>query len=107
MNPAPNWDQIAASKEFQNLVTKKRQFIFPVFAFFFVYYFLLPILVGFAPNLMSKPIIGALTIAYAFALSQFVVGWLIAALYLRASKKFDSQEKEIRSQSRLIDPGGK
>jgi uncharacterized membrane protein (DUF485 family) len=95
----PNWDRIAAGKEFQNLVAKKRQFIFPVFAFFFAYFFLLPILIGYAPKLMSTPIIGAFTAAYAFALSQFLVGWLIAALYLRASKKFDRLAKEIRAQS--------
>jgi len=102
----PNWDRIAASKEFQNLVAKKRQFIFPVLAFFFVYFFSLPILIGYAPKLMSTPIIGPVTAAYAFALSQFLVGWLIAALYLHASKKFDRQAKEILAQSNA-EPGGK
>jgi uncharacterized membrane protein (DUF485 family) len=95
----PNWDRIAASKEFQNLVAKKRRFIFPTFIFFFVYFFSLPILIGYAPKLMSTPIIGPVTAAYAFALSQFLVGWLIAALYLRASKKFDRLAKEIQAQS--------
>ena len=95
----PNWDAIAASREFQNLVTKKRQFIFPTFIFFFAYFFALPILIGYAPKLMSTPILGPVTAAYAFALSQFPVGWLIAALYLRASKKFDRQAKQIRAQS--------
>ena len=82
-----------------NLVRKKRQFIFPVFVFFFVYFFTLPILIGYAPKLMSTPILGPVTAAYAFALSQFPAGWLIAALYLRASKKWDRQAKEIRAQS--------
>jgi uncharacterized membrane protein (DUF485 family) len=100
------WDRIAASQEFQHLVAKKRQFIFPVFAFFFVYYFLLPILVGYAPKLMSTPVIGAFTLAYAFAMSQFLVGWLIAWLYLRASKKFDRLAKEILAQD-AIHQGGK
>jgi uncharacterized membrane protein (DUF485 family) len=104
-NP-PNWDRISATKEFQTLVTKKRQFIFPVFAFFFAYFFALPILIGYAPKLMSSPILGPLTAAYAFALSQFPVGWLIAALYLRAAKKFDQQAKEIQAQS-TTHPGGK
>jgi uncharacterized membrane protein (DUF485 family) len=102
----PNWDRIAASKEFQNLVARKRQFIFSTFIFFFVYFFSLPILIGYAPKLMSTPILGAFTAAYAFALSQFLVGWLIAALYLRASKKFDRLAKEIRAQS-TNQPGGK
>jgi uncharacterized membrane protein (DUF485 family) len=102
----PDWDRIAASKEFQTLVTKKRQFIFPVFAFFFAYFFALPILIGYAPKLMSTPILGPLTAAYAFALSQFPIGWLIAALYLRASKKIDRLAKEILAQSN-VEPGGK
>jgi uncharacterized membrane protein (DUF485 family) len=101
----PDWDRIAATKEFQNLVRKKRQFIFPVFAFFFVYFFALPILIGFAPKLMSTPILGPVTAAYASALSQFPAGWLIAALYLRASRKFDRLAKEIQAQS--TNPGGK
>jgi uncharacterized membrane protein (DUF485 family) len=102
----PNWDEIAATKEFQTLVRKKRQFIFPTFALFFAYFFTLPILIGYAPKLMSTPILGPITAAYAFALSQFPAGWLIAALYLRASKKFDRQAKEIRAQS-LTRQGGK
>ena len=102
----PDWDRVAASREFQHLVAKKRQFIFPVFGFFFVYYFLLPILVGYAPKLMSTPVIGAFTLAYAFAMSQFLVGWLIAWLYLRASKTFDRLVKEVLAQN-AIHQGGK
>ena len=67
----PNWDEIAATKEFQTLVRKKRQFIFPVFAFFFAYFFTLPILIGYAPKLMSTPILGPITAAYAFARLRF------------------------------------
>lgn len=102
----PNWDHIAATKEFRTLIRKKRQFIYPTFALFFAYFFTLPILIGYAPKLMSTPILGPLTAAYAFALSQFPAGWLIAALYLRASKKWDRQAKEIRAQS-LTQQGGK
>ena len=102
----PDWDRLANSKEFQILVRKKRQFIFPTFIFFFAYFFALPILVGYAPKLMSTPVIGTFTLAYAFAMSQFLVGWLIAWLYLRASKKFDRLAKEILVQ-RTVEQGGK
>lgn len=93
--PAPDWDGIAASQEFRHLLAVKRLFIFPAFAFFFVYYFLLPILIGYAPDLMSTPVIGSLTLAYLAAFSQFFAGWLIAWLYLRASAKFDALAKDI------------
>lgn len=96
----PDWDRIAASREFQHLLSIKRLFIFPAFGFFFVYYFLLPLLVGFAPNFMSTPIIKTFTLAYVFAISQFFMGWLIAWLYLRAAAKFDLLTKDILARKR-------
>jgi cation/acetate symporter len=53
--------------------------------FFIVYYFALPILVGYAPKFMSRPVLGPLNIAYLFALSQFFMAWIIALLYMRAA----------------------
>ena len=89
------WNRIAISKEFQDLLALKKVFIVPAFIFFCVYYFLLPILVGFAPKLMATRVIGTVNLAYLFALSQFVVGWIIAWLYLKASAKFDLLSKDI------------
>jgi uncharacterized membrane protein (DUF485 family) len=89
------WDRIAASKQFKQLLSRKKAFILPAFAFFFVYYFLLPISVGYAPNFMSKRVFGMVNLAYLFALSQFVVGWIIAWLYIKASAKFDLLSKVI------------
>jgi len=63
--------------------------------FFTVYYFALPVLVGYAPALMERKIIGNINLAYLFALSQFFVAWAIAAFYLRAAARFDSMAKKI------------
>jgi uncharacterized membrane protein (DUF485 family) len=92
------WDRIADSPEFKHLLARKKAFIGPAFLFFFVYYLLLPVSIGYAPELMSGPVIGAVTLAYLFALSQFVVGGALAWLYLRASAKFDVLTKEILAQ---------
>lgn len=73
----------------------KKVFIVPAFVFFVVYYFALPILVGYAPNLMSTKVVGVVNIAYLFALSQFFVAWLIAWLYVRAASDFDELAKDI------------
>jgi uncharacterized membrane protein (DUF485 family) len=89
------WNRIAASQQFQDLLALKKIFIIPAFIFFCVYYFLLPVLVGFAPKLMSRRVIGTVNLAYLFALSQFVVGWTIAWLYLKAASKFDVLTKDI------------
>ena len=91
----PEWDRIAASAPFRDLLAIKKVFIVPAFVFFIVYYLCLPVLVGYAPGLMSTRVVGAVTLAYLFALSQFLVGWLIAFLYLRAAAKFDALAKDI------------
>ena len=89
------WDRVAASREFRNLMAAKKMFIVPAFVFFLGYYFLLPILVGYAPRFMSTKVWGNVNLAYLFALSQFVMAWTIAGLYVRASDRFDAISKDI------------
>ena len=90
-----DWQQISASPEFRALVRAKFRIVLPATLFFVVYYFALPVLVGYAPQLMERKIIGDVNLAYLFALSQFFVAWIIAALYLRAANRFDEMAKKI------------
>jgi uncharacterized membrane protein (DUF485 family) len=89
------WDKIAASQPFQDLMATKKVFIVPAFIFFVVYYFALPVLVGYAPQFMSIKVIGVVNIAYLFALSQFFVAWIIAGLYVKAANDFDRLARDI------------
>lgn len=89
------WDRIASSREFTDLMSTKKVFIIPAFVFFTVYYFLLPVLVGYAPSFMSIKIGRVINIAYLFALSQFFMAWLLAWLYVRAANNFDKLAKDI------------
>ena len=94
-----DWDRIANSRKFQDLIATKKDFIVPAFVFFVLYYFALPVLVGYAPNFMSTKIWGVVNLAYLFALSQFFVAWIIAALYVRAADDFDRLSKDIIEDS--------
>jgi uncharacterized membrane protein (DUF485 family) len=89
------WERFAATPEFRSLLRKKRSFVVPATVFFIVYYFALPILVGYFPGFMSRKVMGAVNIAYLFALSQFVMAWIIAALYVRAANRFDRMAEEV------------
>ena len=96
-NPAPikvqpeksKWDRVQEMDEFRLLILAKKEFVIPATVFFVVYYFLLPVLVGYAPALMSRKVWGPVNLAYLFALSQFFVAWAIAFAYVGAAKKFD------------------
>jgi uncharacterized membrane protein (DUF485 family) len=90
-----NWEALAASEKFRRLLRAKRKFIVPAMIFFVVYYFALPALVGYAPRLMEKRVIGSVNIAYLFALSQFFMAWTIAALYVRAANRFDKMARDV------------
>jgi uncharacterized membrane protein (DUF485 family) len=89
------WEAIAASPRFKELLRAKRRFIIPAMIVFIVYYFALPVLVGYARPLMEKRVLGPVNVAYLFALSQFFMAWIIAALYVRAANRFDRQARDI------------
>ncbi len=89
------WDEVAASQQFKDLMATKKIFIIPAFVFFLVYYFALPVLVGYAPHFMATKVMGEVNLAYLFALSQFFMAWTIAWLYVRAADDFDRLAKDI------------
>ena len=95
VNSGTQWDRIANSQQFKDLMATKKVFIVPAFIFFVVYYFALPVLVGYAPSFMATKVIGNVNIAYLFALSQFFVAWIIAGLYVKAANDFDRLSKDI------------
>jgi uncharacterized membrane protein (DUF485 family) len=93
-----DWERLAASERFKALLKAKRRFIVPAMIFFIVYYFALPVLIGYARPLMEKTVFGPVNLAYLFALSQFFVAWIIAALYVRAAARFDKMAAGVISQ---------
>lgn len=89
------WDRVAARADFRALIAVKLRFVVPATLFFLVYYFALPLLVGYAPDVMKREVFGAVNLAYLFALSQFVMAWGLAAWYLRAAGRFDAMAQAI------------
>lgn len=83
------WEAIAADPQFKKLIADKLRFIIPCTIFFVLYYFALPILVGWFPELMKKEVLGHINLAYLFALSQFFVAWGLAWMYVRTAARWD------------------
>jgi uncharacterized membrane protein (DUF485 family) len=96
-NPTPSeqWEKIAQHPGFAELKRAKLRFIIPATIFFMVYYMALPVMVGFFPELMKKPVLGKVNWAYLFALSQFVMTWVICAMYVRAARRWDKMNAEL------------
>ena len=88
-DPRPDWAAIERMPEFRALLRAKRAFVVPACLLFVAYYFALPALVGYWPEMMSRPVAGRINVAYLFALSQFVMAWALMAAYVRRARAFD------------------
>lgn len=87
---------MAREPEFRALLAARRRFVVPATIFFIAFYLALPLSVGFAPAVMSRAVLGPLTIAYCFALAQFAMTWILLAIYLWRSRAFDLAAARIR-----------
>ncbi len=101
-----DFQRIARMPVYKALIAKKMRFIIAATVFFNVYYFALPILVGYYPEMMKRPLLGVINGAYLFALSQFFMAWILAWMYMRFALKFDRETDKILAEV-LATPGSK
>jgi uncharacterized membrane protein (DUF485 family) len=89
------WAVIAKDPDFTALVRGKMKLIVPATIFFIIYYFILPIGVGWFPQFMERKVWGDVNIAYLFALSQFFMAWILAGIYVAAAAGWDKKEHAL------------
>ncbi len=84
-HPEIDWVAAERSPEFRELIKKRRNFVLPATIFFFAWYFGFILLAGYAPGFMGESIYEGFTVGYLLALSQFIMTWVLAGLYVRRS----------------------
>jgi uncharacterized membrane protein (DUF485 family) len=89
------WKALENDPDFQALVSAKMRFIVPATIFFVLYYFALPVLVGYFPTFMETTVIGKVNLAYLFALSEFAMAFIITYLYAQRAKGWDEQSEKL------------
>jgi uncharacterized membrane protein (DUF485 family) len=94
--PDVDWNAVIADPRFQALHRKKQGFLTGLMIFSVLAYFLLPIGAAYFQELFSRRIWGVINLGLVFALSEFVVAWLVAYYYSRrAGGEFDRLAREI------------
>lgn len=88
------YHSLVKTKEFQELVKRKRSFIVSTTVFFLIFYFTLPILAAYTKVLHTE-VIGTITGAWLFAFLQFLVVWICGFVYVKKSEKYDNLAKAI------------
>ncbi|MGN7947535.1 DUF485 domain-containing protein [Microbacterium sp. 22215] len=99
--PAGAIDYVAVeeSPRFQELKKTQRSFIFPLAAFFLIWYFVYVLLAAFATDFMSQRVWGDITVGLLMGLGQFVTTFAITMGYVAfANRKLDPIATEIREE---------
>jgi len=95
-HPDIDWEKAAHSPEFEELEHSRRSWVVPATIFFMAWYFGFIILAGYASDFMGESIYEGFTVGYLIALSQFVMVWVLAGLFLRkADRDFDPLAREV------------
>src|SRR5437867_10371999 len=100
-----NWAAIDADPRFRELHAKKSSFLWGLMIFSVIYYFLLPIGAAYFTDLFKTKLWGVINFGLIFAMSEFIVAWLIAFFYAKKAGEFDAWAEAINQQAAGI--GGK
>ncbi|WAC91305.1 DUF485 domain-containing protein [Mycobacterium sp. Aquia_213] len=98
---APNLDdfvRMQATPEFQDLRHRLRRFVFPMTAFFLIWYLAYMLLATYAHALMATKVLGHINLGVVLGFGQFVTTFGITALYVRfAARTLDPRAAKIRA----------
>lgn len=96
-NTAIDYIAVEESPRFLTLKRTQRSFIFPLAAFFLIWYFAYVLLAAFATDFMAQRVWGDITIGLLLGLGQFVTTFAITMAYVSfANRKLDPLSTEIR-----------
>lgn len=98
MERGEHWARIARTSAFQELMQSKKRFIIPATIFFLVFYMGLPVLAGFT-TVLNVQVIGALSLAWIYALAQFIMTWTLLHLYVNRANKWDVLVDRVRNEA--------
>ena len=94
-------EAVGRDPEMVELEARHRRFVWPATAFFLIYYMSLNVLAGTSPDLMGTKLFGEFTFGYLFALSQFLMAFLVAWVYSRwAARRIDPLAADLREKFR-------
>jgi uncharacterized membrane protein (DUF485 family) len=91
-----HWEAVEADARFQALHKDKNKFLWRMMLFALIFYFLLPISTAYFQDILKIKIWGVINVGLLFALSQFIVAWVIAIIYAkRANTEYDARAREL------------
>lgn len=95
---------VQASPEFQDLRRTLRRFVFPMTAFFLIWYASYVLLGAFAHDFMATRVWGNINVGLLLGLGQFLTTFLITGLYIRfANRDLDPKAAALRAEMHWVE----
>lgn len=79
------------------LLAARNSFTVTMTVTFLALYLLLPLLAGYNRPLMATKVMGNITFGYVLAFLEFVMGWVMAWIYVVKAREFDRLAEEARA----------
>ena len=92
---SPDWSAIARTPEFRELVQRRRRFVVAGTLFYSLYFTAYLVLLGFAPDLMGKEVIGSITLALLGGLSVCALAPIMARIYIRRADELEREAERV------------
>jgi uncharacterized membrane protein (DUF485 family) len=91
----PDWSAIARRPQFQELVERRRRFVVAGTLFYTLYFVAYLALLGFAPDLMGKEVIGSISLALLGGLSVCALAPIMARIYVRRADELEREAERV------------
>jgi uncharacterized membrane protein (DUF485 family) len=91
----PDWSAIARSPQFRDLVERRRRFVVAGTLFYTLYFVAYLALLGFAPDLMGKEVIGSISLALLGGLSVCALTPIMARIYVRRADELEREAERV------------
>ena len=92
---SPDWSAIARAPQFQELVERRRRFVVTGTLFYSLYFAAYLALLGFAPDLMAKEVIGSISLALLGGLSVCALTPIMGFMYVRRADELEREAERV------------
>lgn len=92
-----DFEKIANSPEFKQLMKAKKKFLVPVSIVFLALYFLLPILTSYS-TILNTPAIGSISWTWVYSLGLFIMTWVLCMVYVKRAARYDKMAQDLIEQ---------
>jgi uncharacterized membrane protein (DUF485 family) len=100
----PDWTALARSREFRELMARRRRFLVAGTVFYCAYFVAFLCLLGFAPDTMSESVLGSVSLALVLGMSLIVLAFVMAYLHARKGDEWDRMARRVVAAAEPDEP---